>query len=411
MTIRPYIILFFSILSFQLIGQVWCDMDDRLSIAMQNKAFEYTLETIRQSSSNLSIQNRSEQWLPVVVHVVGYEGYQPITEAQVIHQIDVLNNDFAGKGENISKLSDEFENLVTDTGLRFCLAKTDPKGNPTSGITYTTTTVPDIGIKKADFNRGFVHYDKLGGKSGWDPARYINIWVCEYGSSILGSATFPGMSPFPEESGIVLDIRYFGSLGDASRVSHFGRGHTLTHEMGHFFGLFHIWGHDEASCSDSDEVEDTPNASGPWFGCPSGVQSSCSTSNMYQNFMDLTDDRCLAAFTHGQAMRMQGTIEAFYPSLMLEEPCHVIIEPFDKWWDDLVWAYDAYSKQYIFYTSEGFSGNVTMEVFSTDGRLVTRDTWSGQQSYLLELNTAAVGIYFVRITNGDTWKVRKISVY
>ena len=54
----------------------------------------------------------------------------------------------------------------------------------------------------------------------------------------------------------------------------------------------------------------------PYYDCPQGLQESCGTSDMYQNFMDFTDDRCLAAFTHDQVMMMQTTAAAFYPCLL-----------------------------------------------------------------------------------------------
>lgn len=120
------------------------------------------------------------------------------------------------------------------------------------------------------------------------------------------------MANYPEEIGLIIDPKYFGSIGAAGNSSFYSGGHTLTHEMGHFFGLKHIWGQGTGEdCNDSDEIEDTPNAAGPYYDCPQGVQESCGTSDMYQNFMDFTDDRCLAAFTHDQVMMMQTTAAVF----------------------------------------------------------------------------------------------------
>src|SRR6185503_15207931 len=108
----------------------------------------------------------------------------------------------------------------------------------------------------------------------------------------------------------------------------------------------HIWGGGSVTCNDSDEVDDTPNAAGPYFQCPSGIQQSCGADNMYQNFMDQTDDRCLAAFTKGQSARMNASIDVFYPNLSIEGPCHTVINPFQKWYDELIWAYDRGSGKY-----------------------------------------------------------------
>ena len=50
------------------------------------------------------------------------------------------------------------------------------------------------------------------------------------------------MANYPEEIGLVIDPKYFGSIGAAGNSGFYSGGHTLTHEMGHFFGLKHIWG-------------------------------------------------------------------------------------------------------------------------------------------------------------------------
>ncbi|MEO5905440.1 MAG: zinc-dependent metalloprotease [Saprospiraceae bacterium] len=386
----------------------WCDFDSKLTCASRYQL--YLIDKEHQINED-KITTRSDQYFQVVVHVVTREGFQHVSEAQVIHQIDILNNDFAGQGENIHKLPAEFKDLAADSGFKFCLADTDPDGNPSSGITYTTTTVTDIGLKTGAEGRGLVFYDQLGGKTGWDPTQYINIWVCEFGGGILGSTSLPGKATFPEETGIVMDIRYFGSMANASDIRFFGKGHTLTHEMGHFFGLFHIWGTDDNNCLDSDAIDDTPNATGPYFGCPSGRQVSCDVSNMYQNFMDLTDDRCLAAFTYGQALRMQTVVELFYPDLPIDHHCGTQVQSLEEWFEDLTWSYDPYSKHVVFYTPDAFAAKINIEVFAADGRIMTSNTWQHEQSILLQMEHTPAGVYFVRISDGENQHVRKIAVY
>ena len=389
---------------------VWCPEDSLWNESRQNGTYDEFLRRVKAVERKPSLKIRSEEWYQVVVHIVRRDISQQISKAQIIQQIDILNEDFAGRGENISHLAEEFRSLIADTEIQFCLATVDPAGNPTEGITYTLTSVTDVALQTVPNGRIAIHYDQFGGQSGWDPTRYINIWVGEYGD-YLGSAKFPGMSVYPEEIGIIIDIRAFGSLGDASKNGFNRGGHSLTHEMGHFFGLLHIWGGSADNCNDSDEVDDTPNSLGPYFSCPSGTQTSCGVSNMFQNFMDQTDDRCLAAFTQGQAERMQATIDIYFQNLDIAGPCYSTIEPFDRWWDELVWAYDQFSRQYIIYHPDGYSGNIEVEVFSVDGRLVQKDTWQGTQSFLLDLNTGGRGIYVVRITDGDYEVIRKVVSY
>ncbi|HZV71105.1 MAG TPA: M43 family zinc metalloprotease [Saprospiraceae bacterium] len=409
MFIRLYLATCFTLTAYFSDAQgVWCNAMD-VRNPDQDKYGEF-LKNVHEHQVHPSVRPRSETYYQVVVHIITRMGSTPISKAQVIHQIDVLNNDFAGRGENIYKLEEEFKPLITDTGIKFCLATTDPDGALTDGIKFTETDTPDIALAAGKMGRIAIHYDELGGQTGWDNTRYINIWVGEY-RNFLGSASLPGMAPFDEETGIVIDPRSFGSLGDAATHTFYRGGHTLTHEMGHFFGLLHIFGTGDHNCTDGDEVEDTPNQLEAYFGCPKGTQISCDVSNMYQNFMDLTDDRCLAAFTAGQSARMQATIDAFYPDLGNAGPCHDIIQPFEKWYDELIWANDNSSDQYVVYHPDGFAGIINVDVFSVDGRLLIQDTWEDTQTYLLNLNGYASGVYFVRISDGEHEKVRKVVTY
>lgn len=389
----------------------WCDVDRRFNFSDQNSLYQQFLERIRSREASGHIENRTNKYFPVVIHVVAIDPYQPVSLAQALNQLDVLNEDFAGKGKNIDKLLSAFSSLVADAGMKFCLATIDPDGQPTSGITFTHTDVNNIATQTGPGGRIAIHYDQLGGKSGWDPSRYINIWVGDYGS-ILGSASFPGMAQYPEEIGLIMDIEHFGSIGDAGQSGYFGRGHTLTHEMGHFFGLRHIWGSGvEYRCDDSDDIDDTPNASGPYYGCPSGEEISCDVTNMYQNFMDLTDDRCLAAFTHDQAVRMQAAVDEYYPALAVEGSCTSEASSFDLWFDDLQWSHDASSNKYVIYGNDEWAGRKDVEVFATDGKLVLSDVWNDQLSYLLDLNRVSTGIYIVKISDSLKFHTRKIAVY
>ena len=78
--------------------------------------------------------------IPVIVHVVSKTDEEDISDEQVESQIDVLNQDYRGKNADRSKVPDAWSSLVADPNIQFALAKKDPKGKPTTGITRVQTT-------------------------------------------------------------------------------------------------------------------------------------------------------------------------------------------------------------------------------------------------------------------------------
>ena len=99
----------------------------------------------------------------------------------------------------------------------------------------------------------------------------------------------------------------FGTTGNVAAP--YNKGRTVTHEVGHWFGLYHIWGDDGTSCSGSDYITDTPNQADENYGCPNfATNSSCGNQgDMSMNYMDYTDDACMYMFTALQKSRMQAT--------------------------------------------------------------------------------------------------------
>jgi hypothetical protein len=142
-----------------------------------------------------------------------------------------------------------------------------------------------------------------GGIAPTSPTSYMNMWVCTLAGGVLGYAQFPGGSSATD--GVVILNTAFGRTGTAAAP--FNRGRTGTHEVGHWLNLRHIWG--DATCG-SDLVTDTPTHNTANYGCQAaGHRSTCTGTpiEMWMNYMDYTDDRCMYMFSAGQKSRMLAT--------------------------------------------------------------------------------------------------------
>jgi hypothetical protein len=238
--------------------------------------------------------------LPVVVHVVYRTDVENISKAQINSQLAVLNRDFRATNPDKSGVPDVWKGLVADSRISFALATKDPSGNATDGVTRTETDRQSFGTDDS------VKLAKKGGAAAWPRDRYLNVWVCNLEDGYLGYAQFPGGPP--RTDGVVILHSAFGTQGTATAPFDLGR--TMTHEVGHWLNLRHIWA-DTIGCFGTDYVSDTPNAQMPNYGTPTFPHMSCGNGpngDMFMNYMDYVDDAAMFMFSVGQATRMNACV-------------------------------------------------------------------------------------------------------
>ncbi|WP_157974359.1 M43 family zinc metalloprotease [Lewinella sp. IMCC34183] len=279
---------------------------------LQNPAREYQLQQLERFTQ--AYEPGLEKALsggiltiPVIVHVVYGNSTENISDAQIASQIAVLNEDFRRLNADRSNTPADFTGVAADTEIEFCLTQTIRK----------STTRASFGTNDA------VKSASTGGSDAVTPRQALNVWICEIGGGILGYAQFPGGSAATD--GVVLDYRYVGTTGTATAPFNLGR--TATHEVGHWLNLRHIWG--DGGCSVDDFVNDTPLAGAPNYtggACTYPGPNSCAPRgkkgsgddlpDMFQNYMDYSDDGCMNLFTIGQKDRMWAAINAARPELL-----------------------------------------------------------------------------------------------
>jgi hypothetical protein len=252
--------------------------------------------------------------IPVVFHVV-LSRQSMVTDAQIMAQLDTINKDYAGINSGAAKIPSYFKSLFGQSGIQFCLAQRTPNDAPSTGIERYTTTRNSF-----DYTNNQVKHAESGGADAWDADKYLNIWICDLSGSILGYATFPD-DGVKDEQGVAVD---YASL-PAGAATGFNQGKTLTHEIGHYFDLYHIWGDDNGACTGTDNIDDTPNQGNSTTACQTGVVTDrCTTTApgiMYQNFMDYSPDACLFMFTQMQVAHMEEIFEKYRSSLLTSNAC------------------------------------------------------------------------------------------
>lgn len=367
------------------------DMLNNLRTSISQSA--YGVASSDESNTRTSIT------IPVVVHIVYNNDNENISDEQIASQLDALNRDFNRMNADFSKVPSVFSSVAGISEIHFVLAKVDPNGRATTGITRTKSSrllwTNDDKIKSA----------ANGGVTPWDSKSYLNIWVSNLAAGLVGYSSAPG-SP-ADKDGVVIRYNAFGTKGAVSAPYNVGR--TAVHEIGHWLNLKHIWG--EGQCG-SDEVDDTPQQRSYSQGCPNfpKINTSCASANpngeMFMNFMDFSNDDCMMMFTEGQIKRMRNLfVSGGLRSSLLSTKA--LGEPWNTSSEMMASAQTAAVSVKLFPNptngilkienkSEHTIAGKKYQIFSTDGRAVAQGNLNGDMNSI-SVASLTQGIYFIRI--------------
>lgn len=358
--------------------------------------------------------------IPVVFHVV----YNPSIPAQnvpdsiIYSQLRVMNEDYRRTNPDTVNTRAEFDSLAADVEIQFCLANVDPLGNFTTGINRVTTTANDFSFSPFD-NK--VKSDTTGGVNPWPASDYLNIWVCDMyfnGSPlVLGYAQFPGDNPLTD--GLVLTYQHTGYRPWDAAADPANLGRTASHEIGHYFGLRHIWG--DGDCDSTDYVYDTPNAAAASQQICTLTNNTCDDAlepfwngydppDMLENYMDYSTDACMNMFTKGQKDRMWSFLNTARVSLLSSNKCGgtAISEILPS--ASLI-VYPNPASTGVTLEWPGEYNFEKLEVLDVVGKvMLTKNITNVYAKYVLNTTDLTNGIYFVRLTDGTKTTTKKILI-
>ncbi|MDI1356090.1 MAG: M43 family zinc metalloprotease [bacterium] len=247
-------------------------------------------------SSAQKPSSTSNYTIPVVFHILHQGGNENISDAQVKDAVRILNEDYNKENTDTSNVVVQFKNLIGNVKFEFRLASKDPLGNCTNGIVRHWNA-------NTNWSGNFSDYAYT-----WPAVRYLNVYVVRtIGFGAAGYTYLPGSGIPGVADAIVILSSYVGGIGTGNT----GTSRALTHEVGHWFDLDHVWGGTNqpgVACGD-DGVSDTPITKG-YSSCTLGNSQICTPGMVenVQNYMEYA--YCQRMFTIGQAARMTNAINS-----------------------------------------------------------------------------------------------------
>jgi hypothetical protein len=384
-----------------------CASQNYITSTEAGEIVEANQKKIRDYLQSPGLAPRQQAYIPLVFHIVLKEGSDSIAMDEILDQIEVLNECFGAENQDLAHLDPDFREVVHYAGPKFCLAKKESAEGSMPGMETKFVSVDDFAELVDPNGRTYIKSSILGGFDAWDPEHYVNIWIGDLNFA-QGKSTFPNTVE-KEESGLIIDPDYFGVHDPASSFYPFHLGKTLVHEMGHYFNLKHPWG-DESNCQSDDGIEDTPLQGVIYTGCPEGKQYSCGSADMYQNFMNFTDDDCLIHFTQEQMSHMLAAIDLFYPELYSDNYCYAPIVNEDPL-DEIEISYSPGNRSILFTFDNAVADKIYVSLFQLDGKRVLTKTIFQESREEIQLNLIPAGIYVLFLRTENNFSSRKLFVY
>lgn len=376
--------------------------------------------------------------IPIIFHIMHQgeavgEGNN-ISYEQILSQMTVLNEDFNKLNADTVQTQAMFKSVSASANIKFVLAGIDKDGNKLAEAGVDRQRISKKIWDLNEFNQ------QIAPKTIWNPTQYLNVWVIDSltvnNSGYVGYGQFPDISPadlagLPSDiklpsanantDGVVMDYNNIGAYRLAKTPqllrARLNQGRTLTHEIGHFLGVRHIFS-DNGVCED-DFCSDTPiqsNATRIFTPCDLVIgRTTCGNVSMVQNFMDYSHDICMNIFTKDQVARMRIVLKhSPRRKELLTSPVLTAIADENIASKILIYPNPASDKIYIQNFSamnlENYILHNTLGQVVAQGNLSEIVNLDSKRDLEILLPKIAKGLYFLEISTRNMSVIKKVVI-
>ena len=300
-------------------------------------------ELMRYISTQKVVDDGSIITLKVIFHICFSVSDKNEIEKDCDYTIDMLNRDYNKTPSNF----DSGKGIYKDPALSSLYAKYVSLAT-SCNIIFQKNLVVYCPMKRV-FSSAIDDLDVTvkGSSPPIEPQKHLNLWIVDMDNGLLGYAQFPWeLSRKPNTDGVLISK---GTFGRNPEFPSYNLNKTLTHEAGHWLGLYHTFQDtfrydggviDYLSTSDPEEykgdcVADTIPQRDPTYGNPFNNPHYWPSSkpddevepgkHMFMDYMDYSSDLCLFMFTKDQATKVRQMLHIYRPLAISDS---VPISPF-----------------------------------------------------------------------------------
>lgn len=413
---------------------------DQLEAQYPGFKTNFDAQTMKLVKSNPVIESRKKRIIdtifyydtiytvPVVFHVLYNVANENLNDSLLISQIEVLNRDFNRRNPDSIKTRGIFKSRAGSARIQFVLASVDPNGMATNGMIHKPTTKTTFGSSTGQL-ADLMKASATAGDDPWDPTKYLNIWVCDLSvnnqDNLLGYAFPPYGHPSwtsgswvaDNRQGVVLHYKVVGRNNPRATgvIATANMGRCAVHEVGHYFGLRHIWADDQNmvnKCTLDDYIDDTPvQGIGAGFTCNLGANTCIEPKNdmpdMFENYMDYSTEACQNIFTKQQVSMMRKSITDYRMDLPIKMEIVTKMRIFDTivYNDILIYPKSNLKKVMVEVKNEDVLDQLEVQFFSMLGQSMTDPIAIKKNETLVDTESWSTGFYVARLLRTSDGKV------